>query len=140
MIKTTQKIYFPKAFKMPGQHAFKKSLPRKEPDSVKKAVVNLETNSDLSPSIMSHSFLGKELQQTFCEHYQDAKQEMLAREHSSFLSIGEQELEAQTNKSGKSTRRSRKDRSGTGRGRNAVTPHLLCSLNGQNSLRDANAA
>ena len=50
-------------------------------------------------------------------------------------------LETQTNKSasklsGGTTRRSRKDRSGvrTKPGRNAVTPHVFCSLKGQQSM------
>ena len=49
-------------------------------------------------------------------------------------------MDVQTNKSGKSglgTRRSRKDRSGYRAvgSRNAVTPHILSSLQGQNSLK-----
>lgn len=72
MVKTTQKIYFPESFKMPGTKHTKKesmaSLPVEEsspsperrqvsPDHrisqlAKKAVVNLETNSELSLEVM----------------------------------------------------------------------------------------
>ena len=71
MVKTTQKIYFPESFKMPGTKHTKKesmaSLPVEESPSperrqvspdhrisqlAKKAVVNLETNSELSLEVM----------------------------------------------------------------------------------------
>ena len=119
--------------------------------AVKRAVANLDSGEELSSeSLPQHMAIGQ-LQRpngiptqhgnrTFGEQpYHEAS---VIIDEKSFASI-EQMVETQTNKSGNGsklsggTRRSRKDRSGIrGTGRQALTPHVYCTLNGQNSLID----
>lgn len=103
----------------------------KSKEAIKRSYVNLE--SSFSPSLLSQSFAGKVQNQTFCEPYNAVMPNDQTLNEHSILSI-ENMLDTSTAKSGKSARRSRKDRSGY-RGtptpnitRKAVTPHMASSM------------
>ena len=166
-MKTTQKIYFPKAFNMPGSKHQKKDSkaasisqehqfsPTKESSNIKRAVVNLESEDQsleaipksVTPTpLQQFESLHKDTEQhTFFEQKSMENVDMQGGHNEKSFNTIEQMVETQTEKSnnnskmsGGNTRRSRKDRSHIrGKtGRNAITPHVICTLQGQNSLNN----